>query len=991
MIKRKLLLIHLGLLLFLTFPLQLGFAQDYIIISEIMYDTPLNEQIATGVAYSNGEYIELYNPGFNSVKLNGWYLKGGGSTEVFYFPSNTILPSKSYLIVAYRYSNSGFLLDRLYENFMITGNNQVIYQRKIILSNSGEPVKLYDRRGNMKDSIYIDGTINKNKTDRLSADNIDNRPGNLCVSLQRKTAVFDNNGNAISNNSEWQTALVTLNKPFLEFTEPQMNNNDGDSGENTSGGNTGEGSSDPNNPDNNLPTIPVSNIVKLNDSSFTKPVIWFKTSRTDDNSSYFWKDFSGNKMRLSKLQSIPDTNRIEFTVPDSSINYFNFNPALKISHTQVVKEISNLKSNLEQSTIMGVWSPNEENNIEENANLFALKNIHNNNILFTKKQVAQSQLSEKLSLEYGISNSKNLLFQPTKETEQNFLEKSLRIATYQRSNKANNSIWGEPKCSNLYLSGNVASFQENDSSDFHSSFSTFEGFQGYVPELLVFDKMLISTENKIYQTYLAIKYGLSLDTDYLSAERKLMWDYEKNNAYKYRITGYGRQDTLRLYQKFSSTSYEEAPYFSYTKDSTHNRYDDIRTTPKIKLLSMGCEPGSILKNNEYVLFGDNDAPLTIDENNNSNSFKMIQRRWLLKTNIPWSPFAKLNWKNNNVNIIEKNDNLLAIEKNDSVSIGNCNTLTTLDSKDGYLSWRFGEKQGSTILLLSNKPDSVSSDSIEYGYKFDEDGKVFNIHRGKIDKNSFIQIQQNDRLEIEKNDNRIYLKINGYNVKESELQITNLVDLEAAYYCRILFEGSGKIRLNEFRHGGFVDTGHRAELSYFSERASSLTNYKEYAYLIIDQTGENDFSSQNIRTYPVTEIDTIRNKIIFNNIVWDKIGTEKIFFTFGYKLPPPSQQIKGDKSKNDSTIHQVLNVDNSFISVYYKDLKELSKITVRVFLNNGEPYNIFIYDVSGKIIYKEHFLGSVHEHFTDIQLPYSGFFVIKVISATHNINTKLISK
>ena len=52
-------------------------AQDKVYISEIMYDSPLNEQIATGVAYSNGEYVGLFNGGLAGVDLSGWVLQGG--------------------------------------------------------------------------------------------------------------------------------------------------------------------------------------------------------------------------------------------------------------------------------------------------------------------------------------------------------------------------------------------------------------------------------------------------------------------------------------------------------------------------------------------------------------------------------------------------------------------------------------------------------------------------------------------------------------------------------------------------------------------------------------------------------------------------------------------------------------------------------------------------------------------------------------------------
>ncbi len=212
-------LIPVFVLLFISFNTQ---AKDFVLINKIMYDTPLNEQIATGVAYSNGEFVELYNAGVDTVKLNGWYLHGGGSTETSYFPTNTVMAPKSYLIVAYQYNNSGFTLDQLYAGLTATTNHQIQYQRKILWSNSGEPVYLRDNYGLTKDSIYYDGTSSKTKPNRLSADNADGIAGNSCICLQRKTAVFTNDGCAIPNNLEWTSALVNPFQLHAAFIPPVL-------------------------------------------------------------------------------------------------------------------------------------------------------------------------------------------------------------------------------------------------------------------------------------------------------------------------------------------------------------------------------------------------------------------------------------------------------------------------------------------------------------------------------------------------------------------------------------------------------------------------------------------------------------------------------------------------------------------------------------------------------------------------------------------------
>lgn len=180
-----------------------------VVINQIMYDSPYNEQVAQGRAYSNGEFVELYNLADTSVCLAGWTMNGDGKTEVLVLDSIT-LPSHGYLVVAYRHIQTpNFALDSIYPLSKEDISHQILYQRKIILSNSGENVKLTNAAGEVVDSIYYDGNANKRKPDRLSADNADSIPYGLCNSLHRLYAhiVADK---VVSNNADWGTDCLAL-------------------------------------------------------------------------------------------------------------------------------------------------------------------------------------------------------------------------------------------------------------------------------------------------------------------------------------------------------------------------------------------------------------------------------------------------------------------------------------------------------------------------------------------------------------------------------------------------------------------------------------------------------------------------------------------------------------------------------------------------------------------------------------------------------------
>ncbi|MDB6033249.1 MAG: hypothetical protein JWM16_3587, partial [Verrucomicrobiales bacterium] len=101
-----------------------------LVINEIMYH-PITDD-------DNDEFIELYNRGPGSVNLSGWRLTDGID---FTFPTNTIVASNGYLVVA---KNIG----RLLTNYANLNTNNTVGNYSGTLANSGERIAL-----SMPDSI----------------------------------------------------------------------------------------------------------------------------------------------------------------------------------------------------------------------------------------------------------------------------------------------------------------------------------------------------------------------------------------------------------------------------------------------------------------------------------------------------------------------------------------------------------------------------------------------------------------------------------------------------------------------------------------------------------------------------------------------------------------------------------------------------------------------------------------------------------------------
>ena len=197
---------------------------NYVIINQVMYDTPLEENpFATHAC--NGEFIELYNAGKQPVCLGGWYIESynysesNPSKESAKLP-NVTLPSGGYLIMACsRGENNGFHLKHLYKS-LESKNPSICYYQGMMLANSGEILTLYDNWHDTIDQVkYGTDLVAANTTDLNSTN------GDSCVSLHRTWVEFDENGKAIIGANDWTTDLVSFgvnNLPHDSYYETYL-------------------------------------------------------------------------------------------------------------------------------------------------------------------------------------------------------------------------------------------------------------------------------------------------------------------------------------------------------------------------------------------------------------------------------------------------------------------------------------------------------------------------------------------------------------------------------------------------------------------------------------------------------------------------------------------------------------------------------------------------------------------------------------------------
>jgi len=130
---------------------------------------------------------------------------------------------------------------------------------------------------------------------------------------------------------------------------------------------------------------------------------------------------------------------------------------------------------------------------------------------------------------------------------------------------------------------------------------------GGVAELIVYDRLLSEDEKVQIESYLSIKYGLSLpeDEDYFDSKNQIIFSSEENEPYIHNVTALGRDDESD---------------FNLTR--SHNLRSDFDLT--IGLLDAQGRRRSTFNSGEYIFFSDNgESPILIpDKNQNS-----MLRKW----------------------------------------------------------------------------------------------------------------------------------------------------------------------------------------------------------------------------------------------------------------------------------------------------------------------------------------------------------------------------
>ena len=224
------------LLLFRIFFYNQLHAIDYVVISEVLFDTPIQENDIYDDSYNFGEFVEIYNAGEDSVSLSNWKLEVKNPEQTFALPDIKLGPKSFFVIMFSDYNREDDSYDNLRYYFISPDTINIIFQEEFILPNDSCNLVLKDKYNITRDSIFItDNLINWPPKDCGGGNNCDFR------SLQRYSITFNFDGTTSYHHSSWYMpennsnpnapdpvtvgySYSTISTNILPITTPDINN-----------------------------------------------------------------------------------------------------------------------------------------------------------------------------------------------------------------------------------------------------------------------------------------------------------------------------------------------------------------------------------------------------------------------------------------------------------------------------------------------------------------------------------------------------------------------------------------------------------------------------------------------------------------------------------------------------------------------------------------------------------------------------------------------
>lgn len=599
---------------------------------------------------------------------------------------------------------------------------------------------------------------------------------------------------------------------------------------------------------------------------------WFKAAPVSGNlqGRYQWLDFSGDSVVQYAQNRV--SGSYVFTQDRALVKSLNFNPALDFSKGDTPKWSELHRSSLIQGTIIGVFAPYT---FKTEGVVYGVASGDGGGSLVTSDRIVRPGNIE--PLDYGETHGEDLLYTGKDSIPENtFKEHATKVLTYYRAANPNASVWGGPG-GTLTIGGAYSPTDEHFNGPFDTSNFGNKGFEGYSPELLVYNRILTPGERRKAESYLAMKYGVTLNDSYLDGDGNLVWDRDEAGVYHNRVTAISRNKAGDFLQPMSATSYEEGPlYTSLPENDSYHKSNSYGLPSEAHLLVMGREHGNPMPDKLSLFWGDDGGALETYTSPNDTLWHIMNRTWLVKPNMPTvADTTATRWTATGMTVTPEGFlDVISLEENTPGSV----VTPELTDGTGLIEFPCPSTHPAFDVGFSKSGDSGCT----YGFRIGSDGSVRAIANGEAGGTGIAADVSGADVSVMLSDGVVYLRVDGEG--GAAYTVTIPEDARNSVYRGVISaEASATpLYLTSVRSNGAVETG------YFAELAHNLTPDKEFYHysrsrtvMLIDPTGEGRFDTDNTVMVRCSPPDISRGKTMFHNILWDADGSGSDVFTFAY--------------------------------------------------------------------------------------------------------------
>lgn len=629
--------------------------------------------------------------------------------------------------------------------------------------------------------------------------------------------------------------------------------------------------------------------------------LWFQTLpvTADLQGAYRWMDLAGDSVKLRSLDRSGKPGS-EYTQTRSFAPAFNFHPALYLSGGSYGKTASFKFSNFSQATVFGVFALPPESH-DKDMLLYSLDGRKGGGSILSKDKAVRAHGTE--PLDYGKDTGEDLLFSSSdRQSATDFRESSVRVLTYLKSNRPGTGLWGENTVSNLFVGGTYSASNPQFSTGYDEASFGNNRFDGYSPEVIIYGRYLTPAERRKVESYLAVKYGITLNNSYLDSEGNLIWDKDENLGYHHRVTAIGSDAASALHQPLSTTSYEEGPVYATMKaNDTFHDGNSYAESSASRLLVMGREYGNPLPDKGYIFWGDDNGPLTTYTSPADTLWHIMHRTWTVRSNVPASADStSVCWNGTGMTVTRKG--FLDTIEQDSSATEAFAVTPALPGREGAISFYCPLSHPTFDAGFTGS----GGNTCEYGYRFDREGNVYVISGGQAGTTAVATGVSGSAVSIRREDGQVYLRIDGIGSQTRTIPLPETSGSMSGLIRAVTSEEP--LRIAAVRTGGIGDTGNMAELSHALTPDDEFSQYcRNRTLLLIDPSGEGRFDTEDMIAVKCSRPDLMRGKTVFHNLFWDLDGSGSDVFTFAYydglaadAVPTPSTCEDG-KPRNDGSI------------------------------------------------------------------------------------------